>query len=103
MPELQKLYEEVKDEGIHVIGIVSDTPDVDNEELAKKILAKKVVKFDNIIPDERILDGILKDISGVPTTFFVDNEGNIIGEFIVGSKSIEEFKNEIQDRLKSIE
>lgn len=103
MPELQKLYEEVKDEGIHVIGIVSDTPDVDNEELAKKILAKKGVKFDNIIPDERILDGILKDISGVPTTFFVDNEGNIIGEFIVGSNSIEEFKKEIQDRLISIE
>lgn len=102
MPELQKLYEEVKDENINVIGIVSDTPDVNNEELAKKILSKKGVEFANIIPDEKIMNTILKDISGVPTTFFVDSEGNIIGDFLVGSNSKEGFKKEIQDRLKNI-
>ncbi|WMM25247.1 TlpA disulfide reductase family protein [Tissierella sp. MB52-C2] len=103
MPELQALYEEVKNENVNVIGVVSDTPDVDNEELAKKILSKKGVKFANIIPDEKIINNILQDISGVPTTFFVDSEGNIIGEFIVGSNSKEEFKKEIEDRLKNIE
>lgn len=103
MPELQALYEEVKDDYINVIGIVSDTPDTDNEELAKEILSKKGVKFDNIIPDEKIINSILQDISGVPTTFFVDNEGNIIGEFIVGSNSKEEFKKEIEDIFKNVE
>ena len=102
MPDIQKLYEEVKGEKINVIGLVSDTPDTDNEELAKKILEKKGAKFTNIIPDESIKNNILKDVSGVPTTLFVDSEGNIVGEFIVGGHSKEEYKKEIQDRLKSI-
>ncbi|MBZ9633453.1 TlpA family protein disulfide reductase [Clostridium sp. FP1] len=102
MPDLQKLYEEVKGEKINVIGLVSDTPDEDNEELAKKILEKKGAKFTNIIPDESIKSNILKDVSGVPTTLFVDSEGNIVGDFIVGSHSKEDYKNEIQARLKSI-
>ncbi|WP_454054082.1 CD1871A family CXXC motif-containing protein [Clostridium sp. Marseille-Q7071] len=100
MPDIQKLYEEVKGEKINVIGLISDTPDEDNEELAKKILSKKAVKYTNIIPDESIKNNILKDISGVPTTFFVDSEGNIIGDFLVGSNSKEEFKRKIEDRLK---
>ncbi len=102
MPELQELYEELKDDSINVIGIVSDTPDEDNEELAREIISKKGVKFNNIIPDEKI-NGILKDISGVPTTFFVDGDGNIIGEFIVGSNTKEEFKKKIEDIFKDVE
>ncbi|AFS79015.1 thioredoxin domain-containing protein [Gottschalkia acidurici 9a] len=102
MPDLQKLYEEVKDENINILGIVSDTPDPDNEELAKQIVSKKGVKFANIIPDEKLMNGILQDVSGVPTTFFVDSEGNIIGEFVVGAKNKDGYMKEIQDRLKSI-
>ncbi|MBZ9621886.1 TlpA family protein disulfide reductase [Clostridium sp. FP2] len=102
MPDLQKLYEEVKGEKINVIGLISDTPDEDNEELAKKILSKKGVKFTNIIPDESIKNSILKDVSGVPTTFFVDREGTIVGEFIVGTRGKEEYKKLIEDRLKNI-
>lgn len=103
MPELQKLYEEVKGEKINIIGVITDTPDEDNEELAKQILGKKGVKFTNIIPDENIKNNILKDISGVPTTLFVDNKGNIIGEVILGSRSSEEYKQEIKDRLTSMQ
>lgn len=102
MPDLQRLYEELKGENINLIGLVSDTPDEDNEELAKQILEKKGAKFTNIIPDENIKNNILKDISGVPTTLFVDSEGNIIGEFIVGSRGKEAYKKEIEARLKNI-
>ena len=102
MPDIQKLYEEVKGEKINVIGLVSDTPDADNEELAKQILQKKGAKFTNIIPDESIKNNILKNIPGTPTTLFVDSEGNIVGEFITGSHSKEEYKKEIEARLKSI-
>lgn len=102
MPDIQKLSEEIKGDKINVIGLVSDTPDEDNEALAKKILEKKGVKFTNIIPDENIKNNLLKDVSGVPTTVFVDSKGNIVGEFIVGSHSKEEYKKIIADRLKSI-
>ncbi len=101
MPDLQSLYEEVKGDGVNIIGIVSDTPDEETEELAKKILSTKGVKYINIIPDESIINNVLRNISAVPTTLFVDSEGNIIGDLLVGAKSKEEYQQEIQDRLKS--
>lgn len=102
LPDLQKLSEEVKSQNVSVIGIVSDTPDKDNEELAKEILSKKGVKYTNIIPDKTITDNILKKISLVPTTLFVDSKGNVVGDLIVGSKGTAEYKKEIVDRLKNI-
>ncbi|MBF8983714.1 TlpA family protein disulfide reductase [Lutibacter sp. B2] len=102
MPEIQKLYEEVKKENVNIIGIVSDTPDDENEPLAKQILDKKGVKYDNIIADEKLKEGILKDVTGVPTTIFVDSKGNIVGEPIVGSRSKEEYKKAIDERVESL-
>ncbi|QEK11830.1 TlpA family protein disulfide reductase [Crassaminicella thermophila] len=102
MPDIQMLYDEVKEENINVIGIVFDTPDEENEALAKEILEKKGAKFVNIIPDEKLIEGVLKDISGVPTTIFVDKKGNTVGKTIVGSRSKEEYKKEIYERLESL-
>lgn len=102
MPDIQSLYEEVRGDGVNIIGIVSDTPDKDNEELAKKIISTKGVEYTNIIPDETIMKNVLDNISAVPTTFFVDEEGNIIGDLVVGSRSKEQYKTEIMDRLKII-
>ncbi|MCY6483069.1 TlpA disulfide reductase family protein [Clostridium aestuarii] len=103
MPDIQELYKEVKQENINVLGIVSDTfNDEENQELAKKIIKSKDVEFTNIIPDESLMNGLLKDIPGVPTTVFVDNKGNIIGEPIVGGNNKEFYKNEIQNRLKTL-
>lgn len=102
MPELQSLYEEAKGEGVNIIGIISDTPDKDNEELAKRIVSAKGVKYINIIPDETIINNVLDNISSVPTTFFVDEEGNIIGDLVVGARSKEQYKAEIVNRLEII-
>lgn len=102
MPDLQKLYEELKNEGVNLIGVVSDTPDEDNEALAKAIISKTGVQYVNIIPDETLVKNVLPNISAVPTTIFVDREGNIIGDLVVGSRSKEDYKKEIQDRLKSM-
>jgi thiol-disulfide isomerase/thioredoxin len=102
MPDLQKLCEEFESDGFDIIGIVSDTPDEDNEALAKEIVSKCGVKYSNIIPDDMLTNNILNNISAVPTTFFVDSEGNIIGDLLVGSKSKEEYKEEIETRLNSI-
>lgn len=103
MPDIQKLYEEVNKDNINILGVVSDTTDdEENQELAKRIVKEKGVAYTNIIPDEKLQNGFLKDVSGVPTTIFVDSKGNIIGKPIVGSRSKEEYKKEIQERLKSL-
>lgn len=102
MPDLQSLYEEVSSVGVNIIGVVSDTPDEETETLAKKILSTKGVKYINIIPDETIVNNVLQNISALPTTLFVDSEGNMIGDLVVGPRSKEEYKKEIEDRLKNM-
>ncbi|MCB8818047.1 TlpA family protein disulfide reductase [Desulfosporosinus sp. SRJS8] len=83
MPDLQELHEEFKSEGVNLIGIVSDTPDEDNEALAKAIISKTGVQYTNIIPDETVINNVLSNISSVPTTLFVDSAGNIIRDLVV--------------------
>lgn len=102
MPDIQSLYEEFQGEGVNIIGIISDTPDKDNEELAKRIVSAKGAKYTNIIPDEAITNNVLHNISAVPTTLFVDEEGNMIGDLVVGARSKEQYKAEIIKRLEII-
>ncbi len=102
MPDLQSLYEEVKEDEVNLIGIIADTPDKEIEELAKRIVSTKGVNYTNLIPDELIISNVLNNISAVPTTLFVDQAGNIISDLVVGARSKEEYKNEIEKRLEMI-
>ncbi|WXR62471.1 TlpA disulfide reductase family protein [Peptostreptococcaceae bacterium AGR-M142] len=105
MPDLQELYIDIKDEEMNLIGIVSDIKskdDSENIELAKKILDQKKAKFMSIIPDENLKNNLLSSVSGVPTTIFVDSKGNIVGEAIVGSRSKDEYRKEIDKVLSEM-
>ena len=104
MPELQELYEEIKNQNldVNIIGLVTDAVDDETIELAKKILEVKGVEFDNIIPDEKIKTEVLTWIQGTPTTIFVDSQGNIIDEPIIGAFGKEKYKEEILDKLKKV-
>ncbi|WP_373899527.1 TlpA family protein disulfide reductase [Haloimpatiens sp. FM7315] len=99
MPELQELYKDLKKENVNILGIIADTPNAENEDLAKEIVEKKGVKYKNIIPDEKLQKGILKTVTGVPTTVFVDDEGKVVGKTIVGSRSKEDYKKAILDLI----
>ncbi|MCM1992213.1 TlpA family protein disulfide reductase [Oceanirhabdus seepicola] len=105
MPELQELYEQIKSENldVNIIGLVTDAVDDETIELAKKILEVKGVEFDNIIPDEKIKTEVLTWIQGTPTTIFVDSEGNIIDEPIIGAIGKEKYNQEILDKLNQAE
>ena len=85
-PELEKLRADMAEQGVGVIGIVMDTRneagEQDSEALQKaQILAERSgAQFPFLIPDETALHGLLDSIDTVPQTFFVDRQGNIVGE-----------------------
>ncbi|KDR95762.1 Thiol-disulfide isomerase or thioredoxin [Peptoclostridium litorale DSM 5388] len=103
MPELQGLYEEMKGRGVNVVGIIGDTPDAENEEMAMKIIDVKGVEFTNIIPDGRLKDGLISTIVGYPTSVFIDKDGNMVGKPVVGSRSKEEYESIIDGILKEMQ
>lgn len=86
MPELAQWSGSMPD-NVQIIGIVCDIEGEDNsthKDLAEHIMKEAGAGFTNIIPDSSF-DSLMDWITGVPTTIFVDKEGNITGEPILGA------------------
>ena len=108
IPELEKLYEEMKEKGVGVVGVVLDTVGDDGKQddaTVKKagVLQKKTkASYPFLIPDSTMMNGRLNGISAFPETFFVDKEGNIVGETYSGSHTLDEWKEIVEKELKNI-
>ena len=108
IPELEKLYEEMKEKGVGVVGVVLDTVGDDakqNEDTEKKagVLQEKTkASYPFLVPDSTMMNGRLNGISAFPETFFVDKEGNIVGETYSGSHSLDEWKEIVEKELENV-
>ena len=107
-PELQELYKEMKDKGVGVAGVVLDTTDEkgnQDEEAVKKagILQEKTkAEYPFLTPDATMMNGRLQGISAFPETFFVDKDGNIVGDTYTGSHTLDEWKEIVEKELKNV-
>jgi len=100
MPELGNWAREMPADA-QIIGVVCDIGDKNDKKTinkAKKITAEANVKFVNIIPDEEIMT-YLERVEAVPTTIFVNSEGKIIGETVVGA-DVDKYKALLKRYLK---
>ena len=108
MPDLETISGQLKDIDAQLIGIVYDTYDpreqINEEmlELAQKIVERTGVTFPTLIPDTPLMDGLLQGMLGYPTTFFVDSQGNLVGDPVLGSNSAEDWMQLIQERLAEV-
>lgn len=108
IPELQELYKEMKDKGVGVAGVVLDTTDEkgnQDEKAVKKagILQEKTkAEYPFLIPDTTMMNGRLQGISAFPETFFVDKDGNIVGDTYTGSHTLDEWKEIVEKELKNV-
>lgn len=82
MPDLAKLYDEYKDK-MNFLGVVVDTNvNMDtNVEEAQKIIKDSGVNYKNIMPNPTTEDTLV-NITAMPTTFFVNSEGKVLGGFV---------------------
>ena len=108
IPELEKLYKEMKDKGVGVVGVVLDTADEDgnqDKDTVKKagVLQEKTkASYPFLIPDSTMMNGRLKNINAFPETFFVDKDGNIVGDTYTGSHSLDEWKEIVEKELANV-
>ena len=108
IPDLEKLYQEMKDKGVGVVGVTLDTVGSggkQDEEAVKKaqVLQKKTkASYPFLIPDSGMMNGRLNGISAFPETFFVDKNGNIVGETYSGSHSLDEWKEIVEKELENV-
>lgn len=107
IPDLSEVYKEMKSKGVNIVGVVTDTVDdngTNNEALqkAKLIQEKTKASYPFLMPDKSNFNGRLNGIQAMPETFFVDKNGNIVGETYSGAKSKEEWKQVIEKELANL-
>ena len=49
-----------------------------------------------------MMNGRLQGISAFPETFFVDKDGNIVGDTYTGSHILDEWKEIVEKELKNV-
>ncbi|MCC2191084.1 TlpA family protein disulfide reductase [Fusicatenibacter faecihominis] len=108
MPELEKLYQEMKDQGVDVVGMVLDsvsedgTPDDSIVQKAQLLKEKTGVTYPLLIPDKGFLNGRISGLQSFPESFFVDKDGNIVGDPIMGSNTFDGWKEAVEKQLAAL-
>ncbi|MDD3369883.1 MAG: rhodanese-like domain-containing protein [Lachnospiraceae bacterium] len=103
MPELGELSAEYADQKVQIAGVVLDTLDSDGTISQEQILeARSLVEqtganYTHMLPTTDLLNSGLDTIYTVPTTFFVDSNGSIVGESYLGSRSKAEWAQIIEE------
>ncbi len=88
MPELEALYQRLKERNINLIGIGADAGESPEQlTTAQGILSKKGVTYTNLAPnpDSALYKDFIDKLTGYPTTYVVDSTGQIVGIPIVGN------------------
>ena len=102
MPELSEWSEAMPD-NVQIIGVVTDVPSEDSDQyaLAQQSVEKIGVNFVNLVAAEGF-SPVIREIVGVPTTFFVDRDGNFVGSPVVGA-DVAGYKSFVEGYLDGLE
>ncbi len=109
MPELEELYQDLKDRDVNVVGFVLDGVDENGEVIpesltqAQELVEQTGVTYPVLLPDPTFLNGRLVGIMAVPETFFVDKNGNMVGTVYRGSGSYEDWLAVVEEELAALE
>lgn len=98
LPELAEWKKELPD-NVNLIGLLVDVDEKgsDQYKLAEKIIKETGADYQHLIATEEF-DDLISDLVGVPTTFFVDSTGKIIGEPFAGA-DVDAYKQTVEDYL----
>lgn len=107
LPELDALQKELRAEGkkVAVKGMVIVGKSAaaglteDEKQEAKNVLKKAGAGYQQLLASDEIIEAGLKNQAGFPTTYFVDHSGKLVGEPVIGSNNLEDWKKEVEKKL----
>lgn len=109
MPHLGEISKEYADKDFQIIGIALDVVDYytgglseSQVALAKDIIAQTGADYLHIVPSDSLNNAKLYQVTSIPETIFVDENGCQIGESIIGAKTKEAWIEIIEDRLEQV-
>lgn len=105
MPGLAEIYNEYKDKGVNVMGLVIDvqngnlSPNAAQVQAAWDIINETGANFTHIMVSSNMISPIMNEVQYIPTSFIVDSEGNIVDGFHVGARSAEDWRSVLDGLL----
>ena len=105
MPDLGELADEYRDQGVQIVGLVSDVLNSDGSfsqeqlDTARDIVAETGADYPHLLPSQDLY-GLLSQIYAVPTTFFVDSEGRQVGSAYLSAKEKDEWAEIIESMME---
>ncbi len=101
MPYLGELAEEYDSSKVQIVGIPTDVYNQEYLDYALSLINETGADYTHLLMSEELYNWGLTDIQYVPTTFFVNSEGEIL-DSVVGSMSKEDWKALIDEKLASL-
>ncbi|MBO5177999.1 MAG: TlpA family protein disulfide reductase [Lachnospiraceae bacterium] len=101
MPDLGELAAEYDAADFQIIGVVSDVmaeDDSKNIEYAKQLIEETKASYPHLLLNESLYMSFVGAISAVPTTFFVRQDGSMVG-YLTGAMPKENWKTLIDELL----
>ena len=101
MPDLGELAAEYDPALFQIVGVISDVMEgdsADNINNAKQLIAETGANYPHLLLNESLYRSFVGAISAVPTTFFVRQDGSMVG-YITGAMGKTDWKNLIDDLL----
>lgn len=101
MPGLGELAHEYDEGEFQIIGIISDVQENSGEEMidfAADLIERTGADYPHVLLNESLYYALLTDVSAVPTTFFIDENGEIL-DIVVGSMDKSEWEKMIRKFL----
>jgi thiol-disulfide isomerase/thioredoxin len=86
MPSLGELAEEYDAEELQIIGVISDVLEGEDTSAAESLIRQTGANYTHLLLNESLYYGLLSEVSAVPTTFFLDENGTVL-DVVVGAKT----------------
>ncbi len=102
MPELGELAGEYDREDFQIIGIISDVQEGASQksvDYAADLIETTGADYTHLFLNESLYFGLLEDVTAVPTTFFIDENGEIL-DIVVGAMKKTEWEEKIDALLE---
>ena len=94
IPGFIDVYKQYKGKGLEIVGVSLDQ---NGWEVVKPYMTKAKINYPVVLPDD-VLKSKYGVINAIPTTFFVDKEGNLVDSH-VGYMDKEDFEKKIKGLL----
>ena len=113
IPDLAKLDKEYENVGIKGLVVEHEKNgmfmeiglglSIEEKKIVEDILEKSKAEYGQILVSEDMKHGPLATVAEFPTSYFVDSDGNFVGEPVKGAKSIDQWRFIIEERLDMVQ